>query len=263
MKKYLLLLLIPVLLFTGCSTSVRTNILDVDEASLDSAMDYYELSAFSGVLMGVDEDSQSLVLSGGTRSNGLYIISVMDIPPTDNSGNALSINDLRPGDTMDITYDGGILETQPAMFSGVSSIVRTGHTSTLVPVYMDIIDIFGHMSENSGSSVIAIDLTGASNLSSAEKGAVVYLTGMKYEKDTFEATEEELKSFGYISDEGEFVGGALITIAVQDTPMDDGFEFSVSTWRGSRDAAGYVECFAVRDGGNWSYIEGSMWSYNP
>ena len=137
MKKLIcVILIILCAAFAGCSAFVRTNILDSESPSLDENAQFSANEAAYGWVMNVTDTSLLLC----TEDNGLFWVSAKDIPLTDENGTNIDIGNISCADTVEVVYDGGIMETYPAMFSGVSGIRITGHRSSLITFYNDVLD---------------------------------------------------------------------------------------------------------------------------
>ena len=261
MRKVLLAVMICMICIVsvGCSAFVRTNILDSESPSLEDSTDFKANSSIECWVMR-KTDSSLLLVTGDSQ---MFLVSADGIPVTDKAGSSIGFNEVIVSDTVEITYDGGIIETYPAMFSGISSIRVTGRQSTFVPLYCDVIDaLYEQASElNGNTGMFAFDLTELTNLSDAEKNALIYIAGDKYTKESFFATYDDLKDHDYLNDKADsFTDGLLITISVSEVSRDDGFEFSASKWKGVGQEVGFSECLAKKNGSEWTYEIGAVWT---
>ncbi len=259
MKRLAVMLTVIMLLFCGCNGTIRSGIVEGDVPSLDGNAAFSAKSSFSGWIMGINGTS---ILLCGTSSSDLFWVSTEDIPICDSRGDSMDFSRLTISDTVDVTYDGGIMESYPGMFSGISGIRVTGRKNTLVPFYMQVLnDVYQtDTALNSNAEMLAFDLSQTTNLTESEKNAFLYLSGNKYGKEAFFASYDDLKEQGYLSEDGLFFeNGVLITIVVSEVGLDDGFEFSVSKWRSGTGAVGYSECIAKKKKDSWTYEPGGAW----
>jgi len=174
-----------------------------------------------------------------------------------------SLEGLDVGDSVTIAYSGEIFETYPAQLGGVKSIEVTGHPGDLAGLFVDVfLSLWEAEPElNDGVELLAFDLSQCSNLSAAEKAAVMYLLGMELGiPDQISGTQDELIEDGYIDKESQYLENGVI-FSVYKTAFEDGsFTFSASKWRGVHDAVGYNGCSAEYDGSEWRWTQGDSWA---
>lgn len=266
------LLLLFLLLLTGCNQS-QTNgdsaqgspsgvekLVQVPDAN--SSQDQESPAFVTKDVTLISTDNSSLLAIGSSDAD-LFFLPTSDVQILNLKNKEISSSELVPGMILTITYNGEIMESYPASFGEVSTMKVKQIGSNLVELYYQmILDIFSQDTAlNDDTSIIALDLTQASNLTDGEKSALSYLVMNGFMKDCYLYTYEELISEGLIDDEAlYFRDGILITIAVT-KETSDSFTFSISKWRSGLGAIGYNDCTAKRNGTEWTYklTNGLMW----
>lgn len=248
-KRYLFLLLaLSLLLLSGCKQNNNTNPSEVTNDSITTQVTL--IVTDNGNLLGV-----------GTTTSELYSLSTKDITLLDTDNHEIDASDLATGMTLEITYDGSILETYPAIFSNVTTMKIIDDTTNLISLYYDVIaDIYSEDTAlNQDISLIALDLTECSNLIDSEKAALAYLISADYKKECILTSYVELVESGQIEEETlSFPDGILITIAVTKKGSKD-FSFSIEKWRSGTGAIGYSSCTTKLKSGKWSYELNGAW----
>lgn len=199
---------------------------------------------------------------------------------------------LEDGMTIQVTWDGMIMETYPAKFSGVTKIEAWSMGSEEEPddrcgLYLQVLeDLWGKDTAlNEGLEVLGLDLSGLTHLSEAEKSAVAHRFGELHGLEVVTGTMAQLLDRGYITmhpleTKGtdvlygnyfyEWENGILYSIttnedAVWNLPMlTEGEEapsltaFTAQKWRTSLGAYGFSDCSAQKaEDGSWTYTIGA------
>lgn len=242
-------------------------------------------------------DSGTLILAEQDSDAGIYTLSPADgvitldgadfDPAAPGAYQALPDGSLA-GTTVTVTFDGGIQESWPMGFSGVTALdFSTEDFDDTCRLYLDVLEdlwkVDGALSEN--LTELAVDLS-ATSLSGSEREAVAYAFGAAHGLMAMEATFEELVDQGYISaspllasgsDEEirepehyfyEWENGCLFSITEREEPVIfneaamgpqtggevhyEGIRFDAGKWRTSLAAYMFSNCTAVRvAGGPW------------
>lgn len=263
-------LFIFLLLLTGCNQSPNNedSVQGAPSGIEDLAQDpdsspNQEAPAFVTKEVTLISTDNSSLLAVGSSAGDLYFLPTSDVQILNLKNKEISSIELVPGMVLTITYNGEIKESYPASFGKVSTMKVKQIGSNLVGLYYQmILDIISQDTAlNEDTSIIALDLTQASNLTDGDKSALSYLVMNGFMKDCYLYTYEELVNEGLIDDENlYFKDGILITIAVTKETTDS-FTFSISKWRSGLGAIGYDDCTAKRKGTEWTYDlnYGLMW----
>jgi hypothetical protein len=203
-------------------------------------------------------DGQSILLAGDGE-NDLYTIDI----PADiySEGTKVDVSSLKAGQTVEIGFDGLVMESFPMQIGEPEYINITGQSDDLIGFFMSVTDDLWNVDPglNSEAEIIAFDLTKAANLNGGEKSALVYLAGGKYSPSGqgMMGTFEELCEQGLIDRENlYFETGILFTIEVTDV-TEAGFTFDAQKWRSGTGAYFFNDCKAVKTSEGWSYTIGS------
>lgn len=239
----------------------------------------------------------SLILAEQDRDAGLYTLSLADKavtldgadfdPAAPGAYQALPGESLA-GTTVTVTFSGGIQESWPMGFSGVTALdFSTEDFDDTCRLYLDVLEDLwnadGALNEN--LTELALDLT-TTGLTGSEREAVAYAFGAAHGLMAMEATFEELVDQGYVSatplpasgsgEEAEapehffyeWEDGCLFSITEADEPVIfneaamgpqtgdevhyEGIRFNAGKWRTSLAAYIFSNCTAVRTaGGAW------------
>ena len=239
----------------------------------------------------------SLILAEQDRDAGLYTLSLADKavtldgadfdPAAPGAYQALPGASLA-GTTVTVTFSGGIQESWPMGFSGVTALdFSTEDFDDTCRLYLDVLEDLwnadGALNEN--LTELALDLT-TTGLTGSEREAVAYAFGAVHGLMAMEATFEELVDQGYVSatplpasgsgEEAEapehffyeWEDGCLFSITEADEPVIfneaamgpqtgdevhyEGIRFNAGKWRTSLAAYIFSNCPAVRTaGGAW------------
>lgn len=193
------------------------------------------------------------------NSADIYWIHVGETDVTGPSGSRLDSDALKAGMMVDIFYDGVVMESFPMQIGNMKSIQIREEGDDLAGLYMTVINDLYKVDPglNDGIECMAFDFSGVSNLTEAEKTALVYRVGSFYKMEAIQGTFEELREQGYINkEELSFETGLLFTIEVSDVEADQ-FIFDANKWRGGDGAYYYSDCMAKKTNGSWTYTVGS------
>ena len=180
------------------------------------------------------------------------------------------------GAVASVRYNGGIQESWPMGFSGVTGvdISSTEGFNDLCGLYLQVLEDLWSVDEglNRDLTTVGVDLS-RTRLSPGERSAVAYAFGVSHGVTAVEGTWEELVEQGYITGEpleggkGQFYqweDGCLFAIEESDEPAAvnmpalgpgetapgyDAVAFDASKWRSSLGAYMFTDCSAVSDGG--------------
>ena len=180
------------------------------------------------------------------------------------------------GAVASVRYDGGIQESWPMGFSGVTGvdISSTEGFNDLCRLYLQVLEDLWSVDAglNNDITTVGVDLS-CTRLSPGERSAVAYAFGVSHGVTAVEGTWEELVEQGYITGEpleggkGQFYqweDGCLFAIEESDEPAAvnmpalgpgetapgyDAVAFDASKWRSSLGAYMFTDCSAVSNGG--------------
>lgn len=180
------------------------------------------------------------------------------------------------GAVASVRYDGGIQESWPMGFSGVTGvdISSTEGFNDLCRLYLQVLEDLWSVDAglNSDITTVGVDLS-CTRLSPGERSAVAYAFGVSHGVTAVEGTWEDLVEQGYITGEpleggkGQFYqweDGCLFAIEESGEPAAvnmpdlgpgetapgyDAVAFDASKWRSSLGAYMFTDCSAVSNGG--------------
>ena len=185
------------------------------------------------------------------------------------------------GAVASVRYNGGIQESWPMGFSGVTGVdvSSTEGFDDLCGLYLRVLEDLWTVDEglNSDLATVGVDLS-CTRLSPGERSAVAYAFGVSHGVTAVEGTWDELVEQGYITGEVlegggdaqfyQWEDGCLFTIEESDEPVVfsmpslgpgetmpgyDAVAFDAHKWRSSLGAYMFADCTAVSNGdGHWS-----------
>ena len=185
------------------------------------------------------------------------------------------------GTIVQVTYTGGIQESWPMGFSGVTGVdvSSTEGFDDLCGLYLRVLEDLWEVDAglNSDLTMVGVDLS-CTRLSPGERSAVAYAFGVSHGVTAVEGTWDELVEQGYITGEAlegggdaqfyQWEDGCLFTIEESDEPVVfsmpslgpgetmpgyDAVAFDAHKWRSSLGAYMFADCTAVSNGdGHWS-----------
>ncbi len=210
----------------------------------------------------IDINGPSILLANMAEDAGtadIYRISGDRIDVITDDGNKLDIKALEKGMLVDVLYDGTVQERFPMGLGGITGIYIKSQGDDIPGLYKAVIDDLYKTDPglNGNIEMLAFNFTKSSNMTEAEKTALIYLIGEAYNIQTVAATYEELSEQGYINKEQMyFEKGLLFTI--EDQPMSgETFTFNATKWRSGLGAYFFTDCTAVKSKDGWSYTIGA------
>ena len=163
-----------------------------------------------------------------------------------------------PGALVDVTYDGSILETWPAQFSGVTAVkTARGGFDDRCALYLRALEDLWEVDSglNGDLTYIGMDLSETS-LSGGERAAVAWAFAGKHGGELVTGTWKELADQGYIDGENLYWEDGLFFSIKEETVFgaydQQTLAFDAEKWRGGLGAYYFSDCTAVRSaGGHW------------
>ncbi len=205
-------------------------------------------------------------LKGGfaliASENGeLCSVSVSELPIFGEDGGALKADELEAGMLVDILFSGYVLAIYPTTLDAPEKLTVAGRSNGVAGLYFQAIcDIIkDDPGLNNDISVVSVDLSGAANLTDAQREALVYMTGCELGCEWLSLSYSELCDEGYIDrDKLIFNDGILISAATSKVAPDGkSFTFNIQKWRSGLGALFYNDCAARLKDGAWSYSPGA------
>ena len=145
-------------------------------------------------------------------------------------GGSADWSELRDGMTVNVQYNGVILETYPAQLAGASAISAAGdEVDDRCGLYLQVLEDLWNVGAglNSDVSTVVLDLSGLTHLTDSEKAAVAWRFGQLRGLPVVEGTLEELAQEGYLSQVGS--GKAPDGVEHPLYQWDDGGLFTIAT----------------------------------
>ena len=188
---------------------------------------------------------------------GLCSVSAQNAQITGLNGETITIDELRPGMILDITWDGIIQESYPGMFTADEiRVVEQG--DDLVGMYRQILaELWTATGQKNGVEQLAFDFSELTGFSAAEQAALAYLSACELEMgfSYSSGTWDELADDGFITvdEDGYWTDGMLLSLSLY--AQEEGHVGIITSSRRSRDGAILVlTCMADRqEDGSWSY----------
>ena len=257
MKKWLLLLAlcfcICLLAACGAAGSGETAPGGVPSDEEQSGGESTQPTSVTAICRVVSNDG-SLLLAGMDGDSNIYTL----IPEDDTN--------LAAGTLVEVTYDGSILESWPAQFSGVTAVkTARGGFDDRCALYLQVLEDLWEVDSglNGDLTYIGVDLSRTS-LSESEQAAVAWVFAGGHGGELLTGTWEELAEQGYIDRENLYwEDGILFSITEKEmegvyslTPVT----FDAQKWRSGLGAYFFCGCTSVQSaGGHWNgYSIGSQ-----
>lgn len=247
----MLLILIVMLSVVSCSRPF--------EPQIEDNSNDFKVTLYAKI---INIDDTSLLVANMVKDAApadIYQVNIgnADIKAAD--GSAAAIADLKRGMLIDIVFDGTIMESFPMQLGTIRNISIKSQGEDIAGLYKKVIDDLYAVDPglNDNISILAFDLTKVTNLTEAEKSALIYLIGNTYKMEAFAATYDELCEQGYIDkDKLYFEKGLLFSI--EDTALSgDSFTFNAKKWRSGLGAYFFHNCTATKYADGWSYTIGA------
>lgn len=208
----------------------------------------------NGLLVKPDADSNEFKSSDkinvGTNNSILY----------DEDKKEVDLSEIQVGDSIKITYNGIILESYPAQIS--ADCINILESNLLIEGYIAIIDdIYKDDSAlNSDINMIALDLTGITNLSKTDKDILLIKLYDMYGLEVKESTYDQLVEEGLINEKELYFPTGII-ISISNSKYNEGkktLTYDINKWRSGLGAIGY-EGKVKLDGEKWIISKKNMW----
>ena len=199
----------------------------------------------------------SLLLAGMDGDTNIYTLALEDA------------TNLAAGALVEVAFDGSVMETWPARFSGVTAVdIRSDGFDDLCALYLRVLEDLWEVDSglNGGLTYIGVDLS-RTRLSESERAAVAWAFAQNHGAELVTGTWEELAEQGYIDRENLYwEDGILFSITEKEEPvyfMPEGMTaaaFDAEKWRSGLGAYYFCDCTSIRDdGGHWDgYTVGSQ-----
>lgn len=240
-----------------------------------------ELSGGTLVLADLGSDSALYTLSPADQS---ITLDGADFDPAAPGASQALPGGSLAGTTVTVTFDGGIQESWPMGFSGVTALgFSTEDFDDTGRLYLDVLEDLWEADSglNENIAELGVDLS-ATSLSGSEREAVAYTFGAAHGLMAMETTYDDLAANGYLtpvsisSPAGEneeipafyqWEDGCLFSITERDEPVifneadmgpmatggtHEGIRFDAQKWRGPLAAYSFYNCTAARSAsGAW------------
>lgn len=261
----LLLAILMAVTFTACSQGTPglngdnvNKSEDVKKAVLDNTEE--SVSVLAAKVM--DVDGSSVLLANMAEDAGvgdIYLINTSSADVADKDGNPRDTDSLKPGMLVDVAYDGTIQESYPMGLGGVSRIILKEQGDDIAGLYRTVVDDLYEVDPglNDNAEIFAFDLTSVSNITEAEKAALIYMIGNDYRVQSMAATFDELSEQGYIDKDKKYFEKGLLFIIEDNAVSGDSFTFDAQKWRSGLGAYFFVDYTASKTSQGWSYTIGS------
>ena len=159
---------------------------------------------------------------------------------------------LTTGQSVEIVYEEGLMETFPAQLGSVKEIHPTGEHSNIIDVFTALIGELMAQDLLQPTAMLAYDFGELELLTKGEQQAVGYICWTKLDLEPTFGTKEELTEQGIIfeNDKGAYLpDGWLLTFAMDEEQTD---LLHISLWRND-DAASEYTCRIFNEDGEWHY----------
>ncbi len=195
------------------------------------------------------------------KSSDRMYVNTIDAVITNQEGEEITLEDLKPADVLKITYSGVILESYPAQITA-SKIEVIDH-KVLIDGYLALIDDLYQEDPglNGDIKMIALDTTGWTDLTEIEKEIIFTSVKEAYGYEVVEGTFEELSDQGLIDKENlYFPEGIQIVISdVKYNEEKSEITCSIKKWRSGKGAIGADDVTAILENGTWKITKEGMW----
>lgn len=267
--KSLTIIILIQLLFTGCcktdygeapiqNGTVITPAASDNETPDENLQKEFEaevIEAKETLLVTPQEGSDEL------RSSDKITVDLTDAALINEEGDTISLEDLKAGDIIEITYNGVIMESYPAQISA-DKVERSGQ-NLLLDGYLELIDHIYQQDDglNSDITMIALDTTEWAGLTEIEKEIVFEQVKDRYQFEVINATYDQLVDQGLVDSENLFFNqGILISIRnIKYNEKKKKITCSLEKWRSGLGAIGSDEVTAKYGQGEWTITEKGMW----
>ncbi|MFA5536347.1 MAG: hypothetical protein WDA53_04180 [Bacillota bacterium] len=211
-------------------------------------------------IMDIEDTSLLLIKVGEDAKFGdIFRIGTGNVDIISESGTGADTAALKSGMLIEVAYNGLIQESSPMGLGGVKAITIKEQAEDIVGLYKKVIDDLYNTDPglNSEINILAFDLTKVSNITEAEKSALIYMVGNQSGLATIMSTFEELTDQGYIDKEKLYFEDGLL-FSIEDTAIaGNKFTFNAQKWRSGLGAYFFHECTAKKSKTSWDYTVGA------
>ncbi len=202
----------------------------------------------------VDGAETGELLLAGTDSSQVYRLDVTNLAVAMDGGSS-SADQLQDGMLVEIGYNGMILETFPAQFSGAVSVgANTEGMEDLCGLYLQVLEDLWEVDPglNQGITQLGVDLSELTGLTEGEKSALAWRFGEIHGLTPIMGTWQELVDQGYINGKDLYwEDGCLFSIS------GDATDFKAQKWASGTGAYFFNDCTATEKDGVWTYTIGT------
>lgn len=201
----------------------------------------------STILVAPAQDSNEL------KSSDRIAVTVADDAIKGQNGNSIDRQELKPGDLVRISYNGGIRESYPAQIS--ASLIELTGRNILIDAYIALIDDIYKEDPglNGNISMMALNTLGWSDLTDIDKEIIFSLLKASYGLEILEATYDELVKQGLIDEEMLYFEKGILII-IKNFNYDEekqAISCSIEKWRSGKGAIGSNNVTAEYKDGKW------------
>lgn len=177
----------------------------------------------------------------------------------DDNGQKLDNSALETGMLVDIAFDGIVQDSFPMGLGSIKGICIKSRGDDIAGLYRRVIDDLYAVDPglNDGISILAFDLTKLSNMTEAEKTALIYLVGNAYGMQAIAGTYDELCEQGYIDKDKLYFEKGLLFSIEDNAISGDSFTFDAQKWRSGLGAYFFHRCTARKTKDGWDYTIGA------
>ena len=198
-------------------------------------------------VISITQDGELILAEIGGNSSDLYCQTTEGVSivwPRDSEENSIE-----SGMTIQIDYDGLVLETYPAQLANTSRITVLQGKDNLCELYLHVLCDLWEKDENLNQNIIhlGVDLSNT-RLSVSEQAGVAWAFGEHYGFSPLMGTFEELRKQGYFTD-NEWKDGCLFSIEEKDLERSsqNTIIFDAKKWRSGDGAYYFTDCVAEKD----------------
>lgn len=203
-----------------------------------------------------ESDGELTLCPADGGAGELMTLNAKELQVIGENGRPMDPEDLEPGMTATVFYDGSILSIYPSLFGNPTRLEVTGREPETLSLWLDVLEDLWETDPalNEGATQLAFDLSGVPFLTPGEREALVWLCN-RWEYTAFESCYDDLVSEGAVGESG-WREGLLITFSAQETP-DGRITFEASKWRSPLGALVFTGCEAWQENGEWEYRLGA------
>lgn len=214
----------------------------------------------------VIENNGSVIVTPAQDSNEIkssdrIAVTVADDAIKGQNGSNIDRNELKPGDLVKISYDGGIRESYPAQIS--ASLIELCGRNILINGYIALIDDIYKEDQglNDGITIMTLNTQGWSGLTDIDKEIIFSLLKDSYGLDILEATFNELEEQGLIDKERLYFEKGILII-IKNFNYDDKkqtISCSIEKWRSGLGAIGSSNVTGEYKNGRWEISKSNIY----